>query len=113
MAIGNLSLNKGAQRKQIWRFFLDNLMDIEGVNYQTFLLAITQLHEEGRLERNSNGYIWIQHEVYKELYMNSLKGKLSVTSKSGQDAAAGGTQSMGGRSVCKISNKEKNSNNLS
>lgn len=41
IAIGKISLNKGAQRKDIWRFFLDNLNDIREVNYQTFLLAIT------------------------------------------------------------------------
>ena len=82
-------------------------MDIQEVNYQTFLLSITQLCEEGRLERNQNGYFWIQNEVYQEIYENSIKGKLSVTSKSGKDTAAGGTQSMGGRSVGKISSRDK------
>lgn len=47
-------------------------MDIEGVNYQTFLLAITQLLEEGKLERNLNGYIWVQPDVYFEIYQNSI-----------------------------------------
>ena len=114
MAIGKISYNKGAQRKEIWRYFMDNLMDIEGVNYQTFLLAITQLCEEGKLERNENGYLWIHNDVYQELYKNSKKGKLSVTSKSGKETAAGGTQSIGRKSLGKISShRDKNSNCLS
>lgn len=107
LAIGKISLNKGASRKEIWRFFVDNLIDVPSVNYWTFLLAITQLVEDGKLERNSNGYIWIHKQVYIEIQQNSIKGKLSVTSKSGKDTAGVGTQSMGGRSVGKISTRDK------
>lgn len=41
VAIGKLSLNTGAQRRDIWRYFQENFIDVDLVNYQTFLLAIT------------------------------------------------------------------------
>ena len=45
IAIGKISLNRGALRKDIWRYFQDNFE----CNYQTYLLAITQLIEEGKI----------------------------------------------------------------
>ena len=57
MAIGTLSYNIGATRKAIWKFFMQFYE--KQVDYNTFLLAISQLQEEGKLEKNENGYFWI------------------------------------------------------
>ena len=57
MAIGYLSMNMGAQRKHIWDFVRTNYDN--SVDYNTFLLAIHQLTDDGKIQKNDNGYLWI------------------------------------------------------
>ena len=47
-ACGELSINKGAQRKDIWRYFM-NKFDDNQINYQNFLLSINSLLKDGKL----------------------------------------------------------------
>ena len=79
-AIGKLSRNNGAQRKDIWKYCMDNFKE-RGVDYLIFLQNINELIKVGKLEKNEFGYYWIQKEVYQELYKDCLEGKLSVGSR--------------------------------
>ena len=76
-ALGELSRNQGAQRKEIWKYLMDTF-DPSLVEYQTFLIAIGQLIKGEKLKKNDNGFYWIQKDIYYELHKNSKEGKSSI-----------------------------------
>ena len=56
-AMGYLSRNNGAQRKDIWQYVMNNFPE---ANYQTFLLAINQLISNGKIIRNEYGFYFVE-----------------------------------------------------
>lgn len=70
-ACGELSRNKGAERKKIWNYFQEKYEN-ENISYQTFLLSINSLLKDG-LVINKNGYYIIERETYQELHAQYIK----------------------------------------
>jgi hypothetical protein len=71
-ALGEMSKNNGETRKVIWSYFMEHFCEPHNsVDYRTFLVAISQLEKTGKVEKNENGYFWIQKEVYNELHRHS------------------------------------------
>jgi len=69
-----LSYNQGAQRKDIWKYVHKSF---KKVDYQTFLLSISQLLTDGKMKKNDNGYYFIEKEIYKEMNLLYEEGKKS------------------------------------
>ena len=85
-ALGDISMNNGALRGTIWKYFMEKYKD--HVDYQTFVIAMMQLVKTGKVEKNENGYFWIQREVYNELYALHKKGR---TSSQAEEKASNGS----------------------
>lgn len=80
IALGHLSYNEGALRKEIWKFFMDVLSKIpyietnklskipsietnkyeDLINYKDFLATLSSWTVEGSIIRNNNGYYWLR-----------------------------------------------------
>ena len=58
-------------RKDIWDYFLKNYKH-EDLEYGTFLKCINQFVKEGKVEKNDNGYFWVNKDLYEELHVECI-----------------------------------------
>ena len=93
-ALGQISHNLGGSRKEIWAYMMKHFVPKE-LDYQTFLLAVNQLLQDGKMSKNENGFYFIEQEVYSEMYKlysegKKSSGKISMGKGSASKCSSGG-----------------------